>query len=438
MPDLIGQTLGQHRIVEKIGAGGMATVYQAQPDRDATLARSPPAAKSTFPWPWLAGCGVLTAVVILCLAMFVIGWMSRDRFAVVQTPTHTPHPPTPTPSPTPDSRRIAFTSNRDDNSEIYLINADGSELTNLTNNPADDQQPNWSPDGKRIAFSSDRDGNQEIYVINADGSEVTRLTNNLAPDYYPLWSPDGQLILFETVDEDTNGDGSLDYWDDAGEIYVINVDGTGQVNLSNHPADDQQPDWSPDGKQITFFSDRDGNWEIYVMNADGSSQANLTNYSNLDQDPVWSPDGTRIAFSRFITLDNVGWEIHTMNPAGSGLTRLTDHPDDSLAPVWSPDSQHIAFRVGRGGKPEIYVVNTDGSEQINLTNNPAADWNPAWSPDGTQLTFYSTRDDPDPENCGRDGNPECNSEIYVVSADGSDLTRLTNNPARDRNPKWSP
>ncbi|HJX61829.1 MAG TPA: hypothetical protein VJ578_04595, partial [Dehalococcoidia bacterium] len=139
--------------------------------------------------------------------------------------------------------KIAFHSYRDGNAEIYVMNADGSGQTRLTNEPATDNLPSWSPDGSRIAFSSTRDGNAEVYVMNADGSGQARLTNNPAYDNEAHWSPDGSKIAFST-DRDGNG-----------EIYVMNADGSGQTNLTNDPAGDGSgPTWSPDGSQIAFGS----------------------------------------------------------------------------------------------------------------------------------------------------------------------------------------
>jgi len=153
------------------------------------------------------------------------------------TPTNTPIPPTPipetpqptsTPSPSLDGRgdgTIAFYSDRDGNPEIYVMNADGSDLRRLTDNDATDQAPAWSPDGTQIAFVSDRDGNREIYVMNADGSEPQRLTDN--------------------------------------------------------PAYESHPAWSPDGTQIAFISERDGNREIYILDADGSNVQRLTSWPRI-------------------------------------------------------------------------------------------------------------------------------------------------------------
>ena len=178
-------------------------------------------------------------------------------------------------SPNLAETKIAFTSNRDGNEEIYLMNAEGSGLTNLTNNAANDFSPAWSPYGKKIAFTSYRDGNEEIYVMNADGSGQINLTNNAADDLYPAWSPDGKKIAF------TSYRGGND------EIYVMNADGSGQTNLTKNAAYDANPTWSPEGKKIAFMSYRDGNYEIYVMNSDGSGQTNLTkNAAMLPVSPV--------------------------------------------------------------------------------------------------------------------------------------------------------
>jgi len=280
------------------------------------------------------------------------------------TPTHTPtptptHTSTPTPTP-PIEGRIAFSTERDGNWEIYAMNADGSGVTRLTNNSADDSSPSWSPDGRRIAFISDRDRNVEIYAMNADGSDVARLTNNSAYDHNPSWSPDGRRIAFAS-DLDGND-----------EIYAMNADGSGLARLTDNSADDWSPSWSPDGRRIAFDSDRDGNREIYAMNADGSGVTNLTNNPATDGDPSWSPDGRRIAFYR-------GREIYAMNADGSSLARLTNNSADDRDPSWSPDGRRIAFASDRDGNFEIYVMNADGSGVTRLTDSPDGDYHPAWT-----------------------------------------------------------
>jgi hypothetical protein len=214
------------------------------------------------PWGWVMG----GLVVFALLAALVYGVNMQQQRAAQATATARAQ-----------ARRIAFTSNRDGNWEIYVMNADGSGVTRLTNNPAEDDLPSWSPDGRRIAFASNRDGNREIYVMNADGSGQINLTNNPAYDGVPSWSPDGRRIAFVS-----NRDGNR-------EIYVMNADGSGQINLTNNPAYDDLPSWSLDGRRIAFVSNRDGNREIYVMNADGSGVTRLTNNPAWDEWPAWSP-----------------------------------------------------------------------------------------------------------------------------------------------------
>ncbi len=245
------------------------------------------------------------------------------------------------------------------------MNADGSNQTRITNNPAIDSQPAWSPDGTKIVFLSDRDGNNEIYVMNVDGSGQTNLTNHPARDDSPAWSPDGTKIVFHSL-RDGNS-----------EIYVMNVDGSGQTRLTNNPTDDASAAWSPDGTQIAFDSNRDGDSEIYVMNADGSGVTRLTNSPTIDVVPDWSPDGTKIVFNSIRDGYN---EIYVMNADGSNQTRLTNNPTQDLYPTWSPDGTKIVFDSDRDGTPDIYVMNADGSGVARLTTDPAHDRMPQWQP----------------------------------------------------------
>ena len=264
---------------------------------------------------------------------------------------------------TASSGKIAFRSARDGNSEIYVMNPDGSNQIDVSNNPASDEYPTWSPDGTKIAFVSGRDGNNEIYVMNADGTGTpTRLTNNPAWDGEPAWSPDGTKIAFTSM-------GAANF---AKIIYVMNADGTNPTRLT--PG--EFPKWSPDGTKIVFDSNRDGNTEIYVMNADGTYPIRLTNDPAQDWMPAWSPDGSKIAFSS----NPVGsiFQIFVMNADGSNLTRLTNTPEYDEYPVWSPDGTKIAFESDRDGNREIYMMDADGTNQTRLTDNPAWDDHPAW------------------------------------------------------------
>jgi Tol biopolymer transport system component len=261
--------------------------------------------------------------------------------------------------------RIAFVSDRDGNREIYVMNADGSGQTRVTTSPANDMNPSWSPDRRRLAFTSDRDQQAgDVYAMNADGSAVTRLTTSPAVDRNPAWSPDGARIAFESERQGGNRD-----------VYVMNADGSGVTRLTTAEDADIDPAWSPDGRRIVFASERDGNPEIYVMNADGSGQTRLTSTPLFDYGPTWAP-ASRIAFHSNRTGT---FEIWLTNPDGSGQAPITDVPrSQELNPTWSPDGAHIAFQTERDGQSEIYSMNADGSGQTNLTKNPAQEIYPGW------------------------------------------------------------
>ena len=243
----------------------------------------------------------------------------------------------------------------------------------------------------QIAFSSNRDGNTEIYVMNPDGGNQQNLTNNPHNDASPSWSPDGKQIAFVSYRAGHVIDGRP-----TPEIYVMDVDGGNAQNLTNDPHDDRFPSWSPDGKQIAFTSERDGNYEIYVMDADGGNEQRLTDNRKNDWEPSWSPDGNRIAFASDRKGDLNNFEIYVMDADGGNQHKLTNHRAWDGDPSWSPNSERIVFWSKRDGNAEIYVMDADGGNLLNLTNNNRHfDTQPAWfnspfsiSPAGKKFTMW--------------------------------------------------
>ena len=279
----------------------------------------------------------------------------------------------------------------------------------------------------QIAFSSNRDGDLEIYMMDADGGNLRRLTNNSDGDWDPSWSPDGKRIVFLS-DRDRHVD--LQHGAPIPEIYVMDADGGNQQNLTNNPNADRAPSWSPDGNRIAFMSDRTGNYDIYVMGADGTNQQNLSNHPLSDRNPSWSPDGAHIVFSarREGHVENeaaITNEIYVMDVDGANQRRLTDNRNNDWEPSWSPDGKRIAFIADRKGnidKFDIYVMDADGENQHNVTQHRAWDGAPSWSPGNERIVFHSKRDG--------------NWEIYVMDADGGNLQNITNNRHDDYGPAW--
>jgi Tol biopolymer transport system component len=279
------------------------------------------------------------------------------------------------------------------------------------------QLPQIKPEKGKLVFASYRAEyrNRHIFTILTNGSELRQLTDGPADDYAPRWSPDGKKVAFVS-----NRDGYP-------EIYVMDADGKNVTRLTDNPEKDDSPDWSPNGKQIIFSSNRDGNYNLYLMSAEGEkagiSQLTDTKFDELD--PSISPDGTQILFME----NEVGtYKLSMMGIDGKQGKRLTDAKDEMAysAGAWAPDSIRFAYAIGYLDVRDILIG--DIKQITNYLTGDRVIWHqgmnlyPNWSPSGKQLVFIS--------------NMDGQSDIYIILADGRGIFRVTHTEADDESPDW--
>lgn len=256
--------------------------------------------------------------------------------------------------------KIAFTSNRDGNSETYVMNADGSAQTNLSNTVGvQEGGPRWRWDGGKIVYQR----TDALWTMNADGSGQAVLSQGGGPQW-PDFHPSGSPIIFSRPI-------TSDY-----DVVRVNADGSGLTQILSNTYGDYFTRWSPDGNKFTFYTFFGSNYtpEVCIANANGSGQLRLTTAGN-SQNASWSPDGSKIVFRSSRDGNN---EIYVMNPDGTNQTRLTAHNASDDLPCFSPDGTQIAFVSNRAGNNEIHVMNADGSGVTQLTTNSANDTEPSW------------------------------------------------------------
>jgi TolB protein len=266
-----------------------------------------------------------------------------------------------------------------------------------------------------IAFVSERDGNREIYAVRPDGTVLTRLTNDPAPDWNPQFSPDGSQIAF------------LSERDTVPEVYVMDTQGLNVRRLTyTYHAGDKWFAWSPEGDRIVVeWKFDDTHRDIYLVNLAPVGQTRLTQGDGIYWNASWSPQGNRILFV-FLT-DRIGPdpEIFTMDATGRTMIGLTDNEYWDHAPMWSPDGSLIAFTSHREDVWSLYAMRSDGTAPPRKLIGDVNPGLPAiWSPDGSRIAVLASRDDQD--------------EIYVMNPDGTGQIRLTRNQAADWLPTWSP
>lgn len=275
-------------------------------------------------------------------------------------PTATSTPPTPTLTPVPEviNGPIVFDSAEEDGFEIFVMQADGTNVRRLTDNSVRDDEADFSSDGRFIAFEQQRGDQWMIMVMASNGTGMRELVPGRQPD----WSPDDRFIAFETASFPQ-------------QIHVVEVASGNVRQVTNRPTHSRAPSWSPNGERIAFMTEVDGVWQLAIANVDNGLDRVITRGDGDKRFPVWSPDGRLIAYN---TLDTFGAPEHiwVVEPSGDNPRRLTEEGQNGR-PAWSPDGRYLLFNSNRNGRWLIYRMDRDGSNETALTSvgdDQRADW----------------------------------------------------------------
>jgi len=263
------------------------------------------------------------------------------------------------------STRISYSSRRGGAKEIYVMDYDGNAPSAFTHNKTINLFPVWSPDNSKLAFVSYRTGKPEINVHSViDGSRLPfPLFSSFAST--PAISPDGKKLIFalSTARGDT-------------DIFVSNLDGSDRQNVTNHPAIDVSPTWSPSGKQFAFISSREGIPQVYIADSDGGNVRRVVKEGGDADSPAWSPDGRWIAF-HWKPREASNYDIYMAEVGSDKIVQLTTGPGSNESPSWAPDNRHLAFQSTRTGSSQIFIMLADGSE-IRTVSSQGTNTSPAW------------------------------------------------------------
>ncbi len=299
---------------------------------------------------------------------------STPKVTSTATPTITPTFP---PTPQGGTNQIAFASNRSGAVEVWLMNLDGSGLTQVTNIAEGACQPRWSPDGMRIAFISpcvrhlSSYPGASLFIVNADGSGLVPLPNVPGGDYDPSWSPDGTRIAFTSLRN--NG---------VPGIFIINLQDYSVKSLVDDVTREiSQPAWAPNGKEIAYVNSDN---RIYVMDVEGRNRRNLTIGAGdfKINGPAWSPDGTVLIYAQTVFSDTTGASVLMAIPYTQEGAIPVEVPNSQLIldANYSLDGFWLLFTSWFSGNHDIYIMRPNGVDRHPIESNPAYDFDPVWRP----------------------------------------------------------
>ncbi len=280
-----------------------------------------------------------------------------------------------------------------------------------------------------ISFHSNRTGQTDIYIVDTNGENLRNLTNHPAEDNDATWAPDGRSFAFAS-----NRDGNFD-------IYIQKFNEAQARRLTHRPEDDPEDDfdpvwaafspaWSPDGNWIAFVAGRTEESHIYKIDINGKNLQRLTNLGKHIRNPTWSPDGKSIAFGV------IGSGIYVMDADGKNSRQIKIQVNIIafiFDPAWSPDGKQIACVLVNNGQ-DIYIMDTDGQNARRVS--PLGTWSiqPAWSPDGKWIAYQAD----DAEIVNPPENPNRERHIFIVSVEGGEPRQITQHPSQDDSPAWVP
>lgn len=313
------------------------------------------------------------------------------------------------PTWSPDGTQIAYAGVGESNSDIIVMNADGSSPHDVTNTPRSSEvEPSWTARG--IYFRGDATGQEQLGLIRPDGTGLRMLTSGLFENSDPYASSDGKRIVF------VSGRNS------RSEITIA----TPRFKAVTHGPHDSDPSWSRDHRFLAFVRARGvAKQDIWVVRADGSGPRNLTRGRGVNWGPAWSPDGKSVAFVRF---ESFGAQIWLMRSDGSAQRALTTAGALNDHPSWSPDGRSIVYSSERNGNYDLYIADVRTGKERRLTRDINYELSPAWSPDGKLIAFAAPL---------RNAATE---EIWAISPKGGPMREVskTSGPDGHDNPTWSP
>ncbi|MEE9167429.1 MAG: protein kinase [Candidatus Neomarinimicrobiota bacterium] len=306
-----------------------------------------------------------------------------------------------------------------------------AKLTKVTFGPGLEDEPTWSPDGKFVAYTTDERGNLDIVVLPLGGGKPIWVIDSNADDAQPSWSPDGGKLAFVSSRDHGGrlsivlGQGSLTPYINGkgGDIFLVPALGGTPVKLVDNG---YYPAWSPDGQDITFQSNRGGQWDLWLTPSEGGEPTQLTDDEDFDYQPSWSPDGKWIVYGSGAFPS---YDLHVIPSAGGQRIKITDENSLVVRPAWTPDGKHILFSSARTGIMNIWKVLFSPSAHetsvspMRVTIGEGDDINVSAAADGSRITFATLRN---------------TADIWELTLSSGELRQVTFETSSEGYPHLSP